>query len=297
MTAEIHWFTGVTELDVDEVLDLVNDAAGGYGFEVLGQKWFYGTRYRSAEGLEVLVDPLRPGMPPVCVNVPGAACEWLGAGGVQRVASICKPTHVDFAWTGVPFTVREFDSWLVAGNARTRARTAERFGPIWAAKGQGNTVRLGTQGASWMLRVYDRRGPVRAELRLMGERAEAAYDLVMSDPSEWSRGFMGILRGLVDMVDRTPGGRADRSPLLPSWEAFVRGAERLVVKLACRVSDSFERADRWLHSQVARTLWAYQKAGGSVGAVLRYGARIARISDHRKAAVWRDAVAVGVPSG
>lgn len=284
--ARVHWFTGVSELPLDDVLDLVNDAAGGYGFEVKGSKWMYERRFVSAEGLEVLAEPMQPGMPPVCVNAPGAACDWLGALGVQRVASICKPTHVDFAWDDVPFSVAEFGEALEVGNVRTRARVAERFGPIWTGRGRGNTVRLGTNGASWMLRVYDRRGPVRAELRLMGDRAAAMYDVLMGDPGEWSRAFLGTLRGLVELVDRSQSTRADRAPLLPSWERFVDGAQRLVVRLGSRVSQSFERASDWLSRQVAATLWAYRKAGGSVGQLLRHGGVVARERHRQRARVW-----------
>lgn len=292
MTAECHWFTGVTELDVAEVLDFVNDACGGYGFEVKGEKWRYGVRYVSAEGIEVMADPLGDGMPAVCVNVPGSGCEWLGAEGVQKLASICKPTHVDFAWTGAPFTVQDVDAWLTEGQVHTRARVAERHGPVWTGvPGHGNTVTLGTKGSSWMLRVYDRRGPVRAELRLMGERAEAVYGLLMADPTEWSGGFLSVLRGLVDFVHRSPGQRGDRSALLPSWEAFVRGAERVVVRLESRVSGSLDRAEAWLERQVAATLWAYHRAGGSVRRILKVGGAMAVDRHRRRAAVWRDAFA------
>src|SRR5690606_29295790 len=89
MSAAVHWLRGTTVQDVETVLSAVSSICGGLSFEVMPSgKYLYGSRYRSVEGLTVLCDPYDPeNMPAVCVEVPGAACEFLGAGKVRAIAA------------------------------------------------------------------------------------------------------------------------------------------------------------------------------------------------------------------
>lgn len=288
VSAAVHWLTGTTHLDVAEVLELVDEVTGHGGFEVVDRmRWLYRTQYVSVEGLRVLVDPMQGNMPPVCVDVPGRACEYLGASRVRELASILQPTRVDFAWDGVGFTVANARSWLVRRDVRTRARSAVGTDQLWETPKEGDSVTVGSKASTWQFQVYDRRGPVRGELRLRGERATAAYDVLMGDPSGWSAGFLGILRGLVDFVDRSQAARAEDCPLLPSWAGFVAGAQRVVVRLAGKAAPSFERAREWVLRQVAPTLVTLVRGGLELRDVLQEGARRSTTRHVALAAVWR----------
>lgn len=269
-SAGIHWLTGGTYLPEDDVLEMVHRLTDGGDFEVLGPKWFYGTRYRTVEGIEVLMDPMNPAeMPPVVVNVPGAGCDFLGAGALRELASILKPSRVDFAWDEVPFSVGDVVGWIEGGQMRTRFRAAKAFPTLMGNEGDG--VQLGTRNGTAEVVVYDRRGPVRLEMRLRGERAAAAYEVLAAPVASWSVSFVALLRGLVDFVDRSTASRGDRCPLLSSWESFVSGAERVVVALRGAVAPSFDRARNWTRRQVARTLYMLDRAGVGVRELLREG--------------------------
>lgn len=284
-SAHVDWLTGTTELDVGDVLELVHDVTDGADFEVKPGRWMYKSRFVTVEGIEVLADPHDAvAMPAVCVNVPGAGCVYLGAERLQRIASILKPTRLDFAWDGVPFTVADVAAWVRGGDMRTRLRSATLHESVMGADGNG--VTLGTRNGTAQVVAYDRRGPVRLEFRLRGERAAAAYDLLMASPETWSAAFAELLRGVVDFVDRSHGTRPDRAPLLASWETFVGHARRVVVALAGGVAPSFERARAWVRHQVARTLAMLEDAGEDVAALTAYGRSRLRTQHRVRAHGW-----------
>lgn len=287
MTAQVHWLTGTTDQDEESVLSLVDEVTGGFGFEVMtAGKWLYRRRVRTVEGVEVLSDPHSPEtMPAVCVNVPGEACDSLGAGKVRRLAAFLKLTRVDFAWDGPPFAVSDVAEWVDSGQTRTRARGGREIRPLGGGSG-GRTAGIGSRNSTWQLVVYDRRGPVRVEMRLRGVRAAQASELLAGDPAGWSAGFLGVLRGLVDFVDRSGDVRGDRAPLLASWERFVQGASRVVVRITEGVSPTLERARGWLRTQVGPTLWAWAQAGGDVLDLVAHGEVVASRRVRRRALAW-----------
>lgn len=285
-TGAIHWLTGTTHLPEEDVLDLVHELTGGAEFLVVdGWKWAYQKRYRTVEGIEVLTEPSSPEtMPPICVNVPGAGCEFLGAQALQQLSSVLKPTRVDFAWDGVPFSVEEATGWVEAGHTRTRIRSASKHGTLLG--NGGSSLSLGSRTSTAEVVVYDRRGPVRLELRLRGERAESAYQVLTADASSWSVAFCGILRGLIDFVDRSATSRADRAPLLPSWENFIAGCERVVVELTGRIVASLDRTVEWLNHQVSKRVYMAHAAGLNLAELLDRGRRRMRRTDRVLLAGW-----------
>lgn len=296
--AQIHWLSGSTHLDVDDVLQHVHEAAKGCSFEVMDPVGVYTRRYRGPEGLLVMAEPkdgTPESTPPVAVHVPGAACEWLGAEGIQSIASILKPTRVDFAWDGAPFSVADVHGWVRDRQMRTRLRSADSHGRIYG-EGGGNTVVLGSRHGTAQVCVYDRRGPVRLELRLFGDRAAAAYEVLMSSPSSWSPTFLEVLRGVVDFVDRSDASRADRAPLLDLWQRFVGAAERVVVDLAGRAAPSLDRAISWVRNQVAPTLALLVDAGVAVGDVIAEGRSRHRQRHRVRSHAWRVAGASPSPA-
>lgn len=289
MSAGLHWLRGTCDLDEETVLGALSEICGGLSFEVLPSgRYQYGRRVRSVEGLTVLSEPFDPEtMPAVCVEVPGAACEFLGAEKLAAIAGLLKLTRVDFAWDGVPFTVADTRSWVEARHMRTRLSKAvayEALGPRRPGR-DGDSVTLGSRESA-QLCVYDRRGPVRAELRLYGDRAAHAGSVLALPVSEWSRAFLGLLRGVVDFVDRSEAVRGEDCPLLPSWAQFVSGAARVVVKLAGAAAPSLERAREWVMTQVAKTLHMLTVAGVRVEDVLERGRSRMRCSDELRLSAW-----------
>lgn len=296
MSAAVHWLRGTTVQDEETVLAAVSDICGGLSFEILPSgKYLYGRRLRSVEGLTVLSEPHDPAsMPAVCVEVPGAACEFLGAEKLQRVAALLSLTRVDFAWDAVPFTVADARGWVQGAQMRTRlgrATAHEQLGFVRPGK-DGDTVTLGSRTSAQLV-VYDRRGPVRAEMRLYGERAASALVAeVLAGPVEmWSAGFLSLLRGVVDFVDRTEAVRAEDCSLLPQWAAFVAAVPRVVVKLAGNAAPSLERATEWVRSQVVKTLYMLSEAGVSVEDLVRKGKYRMRAVDRLRLTAWQGAAA------
>lgn len=288
MSAAVHWLAGTTDVDASSVVDALSAICGGLTWELRSGKYLYRCGVRSVEGLTVLWGPHNEmTMPAVCVEVPGAACEFLGAEKLAAIAEILTLTRVDFAWDGVPFEVSDVRSWVERRDMRSRLSKAtahETLGRRRAGR-DGDSVTLGTRGAA-QLCVYDRRGPVRAELRLYGARAAKAGELMARPVQAWSQAFLGLLRGLVDFVDRSYAVRAEDCPLKAKWEAFVGGAGRVVVKLAGAVAPSRERASEWVMTQVARTLYMLSRTGTDVGAVVDRGRRLMRPADRIRLHAW-----------
>lgn len=304
MSVAVHWLRGTTVQDEETVLSALSDICGGLSYEVMPSgKYLYGRRVRSVEGLTVLSDPHDPAtMPAVCVEVPGAACEYLGAAVLQRVAGLLSLTRVDVAWDEVPFTVADARSWVEAGNMHSRlgrATAHEQLGFKRPGK-DGDTVTLGSRQGTAQLVVYDRRGPVRAEMRLYGERAasEAVAELLAGPVASWSEGFVGLLRGVVDFVDRTEAVRAADCSLLPGWAAFVAAAPRVVVQLRGNGAPSLERARAWVMTQVSKTLYMLALAGVSADKALRWGEERMTTSDWNRVGAWQQSAGLGAsPAG
>lgn len=295
MSAAVHWLRGTTVQDEEAVLSALSSICGGLSYEVLPSgRYQYGRRVRSVEGLTVLSEPFDPEtMPAVCVEVPGAACEFLGAAKVRAIAGLLNLTRVDFAWDEAPFTVADVRGWVEGRRMRTRLSKATAHEALGVRRPgrDGDSVTLGSRESA-QLCVYDRRGPVRAELRLYGERAALAGPVLTLPVSEWSGAFLGILRGVVDFVDRDEAVRAEDCGLLPAWAAFVSGAARVVVRLAGAAAPSLERAKEWVMSQVAKTLHMLTVAGVRVDDVLERGRSRMRRSDELRLSAWSGLVLV-----
>ena len=294
MSASVHWLRGTSVLDVETVLEAVSGICGGLSFEVMPSgKYLYGTRYRSVEGLTVLCEPFDPDtMPAVCVEVPGAACEFLGAGKVRAIGALLELTRVDFAWDGAPFAVSDVRGWVEGRQMRSRLSRAtahDHLGPKRPGK-DGDTVTLGSRESA-QLCVYDRRGPVRAELRLYGPRAALAGPVLALPVAEWSGAFLGLLRGVVDFVERSEAVRAEDCSLMGLWSQFVGAAGRVVVKLAGAAAPSLGRATEWARHQVSKTLYMLSQSGFSVEGLLKEGRSRMRRTDRLRLSAWQGVAA------
>ena len=125
-----------------------------------------------------------------------------------------------------------------------------------------------------MLRIYNRRGPTRIELESRGDRACAVVRrLLEAETVEWPGVGLGILRGVVDFVNRS-GGRPDE--LLEWWRNFVGSTERERLRgVAHRRSEpTIGGYVDGFFQQRGRTLLAVirglEQAGVSPAEVLRY---------------------------
>ena len=289
MSAGVHWLRGTCDLDEETMLAALSEICGGLSFEVLPSgRYQYGRRVRSVEGLTVLSEPFdAETMPAVCVEVPGAACEFLGAAKVREIGALLSLTRVDFAWDGAPFEVADVRHWVESRDMRTRLSKAtahEALGPRRAGR-DGDSVTLGSRESA-QLCVYDRRGPVRAELRLYGERAALAGPVLALPVGSWSTAFLGLLRGVVDFVNRGEAVRAEDCSLVPLWGRFVAGAARVAVRLSGAAAPSLGRAKEWVMTQVAKTLHMLSLAGVRVEDVLERGRERMRRSDELRLSAW-----------
>jgi hypothetical protein len=270
LSFSIHWLTGTTYLPEDDVLGMLSQLLDGSDYVILD----YGVnRYRKTYltlgGIKVLVNPGDPDtMPPVCVIVPGQGCEILGTSKLQELAKILKPTRVDFAFDGAPFTPGELLEHFEAGNVRTRVR---RDAFEWCRNKKGTTLYLGSRASTWHMCAYDERGWTRLELRLTGERAEKTYQALTGDTEQLKFTALGWLREFCDFVDRSREANASRAPLLPTWQTFVEGIERVSMRLAGNVAPTIERVVQWIEHQVSATLATYCKLGHSVQTLLGMG--------------------------
>src|SRR5690606_16877162 len=152
-------------------------------------------------------------------------CEFLGAAKVRAIGALLSLTRVDFAWDGAPFAVADVRGWVEGRKMRSRLSRAtahDHLGPKRPGK-DGDTVTLGSRESA-QLCVYDRRGPVRAELRLYGERAALVGPVLALPVAEWSGAFLGLLRGVVDFVEREEAARAEDCSLVGLWARFVGAA-------------------------------------------------------------------------
>ena len=221
----IHWLTGTTYLPEVEVLELLSNLLDGadYITHNFGVNRYKKT-YETVNGIKVLVDPANPEtMPPVCVIVTGQGCERLGLKSIQTLASILKPTRIDFAFDGVPFTPQELFNHYKKNNVRTRVRRFDYHPPNgkkarhWSyhQNGSGNTFYLGSQQSTQHLCCYDERGFTRMELRFKGERAEKAYEALTGDSNQLKLTALGWLREHVDFVDNSSSDNVSRQTLLP----------------------------------------------------------------------------------
>ena len=165
----------------------------------------------------------------------GQACTVLGTpcllAILQAVDALGRwqATRLDFAWDGVPWTVREFYDRLLAGDVRTRAAISPSEMNILTP---GNSTaythdKPSQKGVERYALCYDMRGPVRLETRLLGRHAKAiGFRLLGVDSTEAVQMGLEATRGLMDLLDPESDARAARRPLWAPWAEFVGQAGR-----------------------------------------------------------------------
>jgi hypothetical protein len=247
----LHWFAGtVRTLSFNAVLDIVS---AHLGLSILRRpRGGYG--YAQSAGIGQASVYWSPGRFDVFVVLPGEVCEGLGVPGVVALATdldLDPSSRLDLAWDAEGVTVAQVaDDWR-SGNVVTRAHRDS-----WKrlSSADGETFYIGSRASGRMVRVYDRRGPVRFEMEWKGERAVLLWRRLLACAEEnWSMEAMSELRAFLDFRERSEGVNPQRCPLLPWWDEMTAGAARSCVSVP-RAARTLEDKRRWLRDQVAPVL-------------------------------------------
>lgn len=227
----------------DEVLGLYEDRdRGGMGYTERRDYLVGATLYTS------------PDRDDFTLAVQGQGCEVIGAEGVRKLADAFidtggKVTRWDVAVDGVPVEPGEVWRLLMCGEIRTRAQRAS-FRYIQSPDGDADTVTVGSRTSERHLRVYNRRGPTRAELEMKGDYAMRAYQALRQHAGALGDFAKGIIRQYLDAQDAL-------------WDFFrtVDCVEPPKQNIAARTA---YRAIAWLQRQAAGTLAALREMAPDV---------------------------------
>ena len=154
-------------------------------------------------------------------------------------------TRIDIAFDGVPFSPAVCrEAWL-ARNARTRIHPKSYD---WRSNADGDTFYVGKRVSGRIIRVYNRRGPVRLEIELKKKYAiPFLTDLRLSGFQTIRPKGIGMIRDMLDFVDKESDTNLSRANMLPWWEAFVGDVERIRYTRVTR-SDSASIEEQRLES-------------------------------------------------
>lgn len=116
------------------------------------------------------------------------------------------------------------DAWL-SRKVRTRSHPKSYD---WRSNADGDTFYMGKRISGRLIRVYNRRGPVRLELEL---KKKFAMPFVLNLAEQ---GFLtlresavGALRDMVDFIEAEADSNRSRAPLAKWWNQFVGDLERI----------------------------------------------------------------------
>ncbi len=193
------------------------------------------------------------------LEFPGSACDALPPKLIQEFIVTLnrwekfRVTRLDLAWDGVEFTPQDVKEAVSEEKLRSllRRKTLHVHDQPFEERDDGvlgtTSVRLGSNQSSRMLRVYDKRGPVRLEFQTRGERADmVAREVLIKLPDQWAKLALPHLRDYVDFEDE--------GKLLAWWEKFVCEIGRAFKKITDARQLELSRMTEWAMTQVAPTL-------------------------------------------
>lgn len=197
----------------------------------------------------------------VHLELPGQACDGIPLDDFREFFMELRRhykfsiTRVDLAWDGVPFTPEqvkeaiEFDRVRTNAARKTMTFTTSMFEEREDGEMGTNSLRLGSLTSNQLLRVYDKRGPVRLELLTRKDRATLiCTEALTQKVDRWALLALAHLRDYIDFVDK------DTKQLLPWWEEFVQEVARANLKVTDAKQKELERMVNWVDSQVSCTL-------------------------------------------
>jgi hypothetical protein len=133
------------------------------------------------------------------LELPGQACDAIPDHVFQQFLTELKShekfsvTRVDLTWDGVPFTPAQVKQAVDQDQVRSlvKRKTMVFTSGDYAEKDNGEvgttTLSLGSRQSTRMLRVYDKRGPVRLEFQVREDRATAIIKEVFTQPVDQGR--------------------------------------------------------------------------------------------------------------
>jgi len=288
----MHWLRGGFDQAEEDVVDLVDSLTdGGYVESHDWGRFMYRRHHVFAGGLRVYVEPMRENMPGVLVDAPGEACDLLGLERLRVLFCNARLSRADIALDGAPFAPADVAGWIREGKVRCRSGKRHFIEDI-GVDPDGDTVTLGSRQSGRFMRVYDGRGHTRVELELKHDFARAFSAVLLADIEDIPSLAAGVVRDFVDFVDVERDSNVSRAPLLPSWEAFLSGIQRVRLAIAGAALQTPERIKHYMEHQVAATLYTYAQLGHSVGALLRLGRSRVR-ARHRLVLAMAGVTAVG----
>ena len=292
MPVSCHWFHGTTNIPLKEVLANLPKTLG---FEHLLKGDFsnsfpdcwqelphggfrgYTVSYRLLKGISVCVNPERPEMK-VLILITGDGCELLGDDVLKRVFDEYfdegkgKVTRFDVAIDNCPFTPQQlYEEWK-KDNVRTRCKAPDpqkvevKQGMEgirthgWHSNVSGDTLYMGSRESSQYARCYDQRGFTRFELEAHKARAHELARCYLSCDGTRGEIAMGAIREFVDFVDSTQSTKRTDCSLLPFWNDFVQGIDRLCTSVSQTVERTIERTKEWIENSVSATFYTYVSA-------------------------------------
>jgi DNA relaxase NicK len=240
---------------------------------------FYRKHYEFIGGLRVYFDPSAKNMPPVQVVAPGEACEFLGLEALRVLFCNAELSRADLAFDGADFTPGDMAGWVRAGNLRCKS-SSRHFIEDLGDKPDGETLRIGSRTSERCLRAYDGRGFTRVELELKGAYARSFLSVLLAEDGEFVASSVGLLRDFVDFVDASSSSNISRATLLPSWEAFTAGLEKVRLRVAAATVPTVERVEKYIEQQAAASLVVYLALGNDFSRLLAWGKN--RLKPHHR---------------
>lgn len=138
-------------------------------------------------------------------------------------------SRLDIAVDGGPFTPKDCYEAFLRGDIRC---DASRKSYKWLNSADGDTLYLGSRASGRVTRIYNRRGPTRAEIESKGRWARMlGACLAAQGSADFERFAIAYVRQFVDFVDAgAASGSISRAPLLPWWQAFVGDVTKAQLK-------------------------------------------------------------------
>ncbi len=245
---------------------------GGRGFRNLYKALVGAKLYTGA------ITAVENGEPYIHLEFPGMACDALPPQLLKEFISTIsiyeksRVSRLDLAWDGVGFTPEIVKEAVEKNLIRSplKRRTMNFSVEPLEKKEDGSlgtsSVRLGAGSSERLLRVYDKRGPVRLELQLRGKRADKiAKEVLVKLPKSWPELAIGHLRDYIDF--------AEDDTLLPWWMEFVKSTPRTHMQVTDAREKELERLTAWLMKQVSPTYSAVVEVvgDGMIDAMIEYG--------------------------
>ena len=207
------------------------------------------------------------------LQIDGSGCDWIESKALGRIGHyfrdngcIVRCSRIDVAHDSELIPMDEVIESVESGRVRTSSKSYRIFETRSSNEDEpsGRTVYLGSNRQSErVLCCYDRRGPVRAEMRYQRKRADIAYWALFPRGGAPLQKDVAtrLLVDFADFVEVTSDSNISRAPRAGWWDRFVGGVTRLRVLLP-RPVRTVEKAREWVRRTVAPTLAMLRAVSG-----------------------------------